>query len=73
MCKGSFSEKTELRIKGVKYKSYSKTREQCAKLLAVCFAVLHWHHAEERPETVCFKQAKMRPMFTGHTCPKYGI
>lgn len=39
MCKGSFSEKTELRIKGVKYKSYSKTREQCAKLLAVCFAV----------------------------------
>lgn len=39
MCKGSFSEKTELRIKGMKYKSYSKTREQCAKLLSVCFAV----------------------------------
>lgn len=39
MYKGLFSEKIELRIKGMKYKSYSKIREQYAKLLAVCFAV----------------------------------
>ncbi len=39
MYRGLFNEEKELIIKGVKCKSYSKTREQCAKVLAVCFAV----------------------------------
>lgn len=40
MYKDLFNEKTELIIKGMKCKSYSKTRGQCAKLLAVCFATI---------------------------------
>ena len=40
MFKGLLNEKTEMLIKGVKSKLYSKIRGQCAKLLAVCFATV---------------------------------
>jgi len=40
MYKGLFNKKTERIIKGMKCKSYSKTRRQCAKFFAVCFATI---------------------------------
>lgn len=55
MCKGLFNEKTEQITKCMKCKSYSKTRRQCAKLLAVCFATIALASCGNKSENYIFQ------------------
>lgn len=58
MFKGLFNEKIELIIKGVKCKSYSKTHGQCAKLLAVCLAIVTLASCGEKTGNSMFQTVK---------------
>lgn len=58
MFKGLFNEKIELMIKGVKCKSYSKIDGLCAKLLAVCLAIVTLASCGEKTGNSMFQTVK---------------
>ena len=58
MFKGLFNEKIELIIKGMRRKSYSKTHGQCAKLLAVCLAIVTLASCGEKTGNSMFQAVK---------------